>query len=67
LRTLRDATRDDVARAIATLPASARQRPRRTLLIDIVDGERASASDIAPLLRDAGFEREYLSLRLNVR
>jgi ATP-dependent Lhr-like helicase len=67
LRTMRDATRDDVARAIAALPASARQRPRRTLLIDIVDGDRASASDIAPLLRDAGFEREYLSLRLNVR
>jgi ATP-dependent Lhr-like helicase len=67
LRTMRDATREEVTRAIAALPAAARQRPRRTLLIDMVDGERASTSVIASLLRDAGFEREYLSLRLNVR
>lgn len=67
LRTMENAGRETLATALRALPAHVRQRPRRTLLIDAVDGERASTSDLAPLMRDVGFEREYLSLRLNVR
>jgi ATP-dependent Lhr-like helicase len=67
LRTLRSASPEQVARAANALPELARRRPRRTLLIDLVDGAQATASGLAPLLRDLGFTREYLSLRLYAR
>jgi ATP-dependent Lhr-like helicase len=67
LRTLAAASREDVARAVSALPELARRRPRRTLLIDVVDGAHATGSELAPALRDAGFTRESLSLRLHAR
>ncbi len=67
LRTMRDATREQVARALAALPGHVGRLPRRTLLVDLIDGERATDSDLAPVMREVGFEREYLSLRLHVR
>jgi ATP-dependent Lhr-like helicase len=67
LRTLAAASREDVARAVSALPELARRRPRRTLLIDVVDGAHATGSELAPVLRDAGFTRESLSLRLHAR
>jgi ATP-dependent Lhr-like helicase len=64
LRSMADAPREQVARALSRLPELARRRPRRTLLIDVIDGVQATASELAPALREAGFTREYLSLRL---
>jgi ATP-dependent Lhr-like helicase len=66
MRTMRTATRDQIARALAALPDHVRRLPRRTLLVDLIDGHRTTDSDLAPLMRDIGFEREYLSLRLNL-
>ena len=67
LRTLAAASREDIARAVSALPELARRRPRRTLLLDVVDGAHATGSELAPALRDAGFTRESLSLRLHAR
>jgi len=67
LRSMADAPGEAVARAVSRLLEVARRRPRRTLLIDVVDGEQATASALAPALRAAGFSREYLSLRLYAR
>jgi ATP-dependent Lhr-like helicase len=67
LRTMADASDEAVVRAVGRLPDLARRRPRRTLLIDLVDGIQATASALAPALREAGFSREYLSFRLYAR
>ncbi len=67
LRSMTNASDELVARAVSRLPDVARRRPRRTLLIDTIDGIQATASGLAPALRAAGFSREYLSLRLYAR
>jgi ATP-dependent Lhr-like helicase len=67
LRSMTAATNEQLERAVLTLPDLARKRPRRSLLIDMIDGERATSARLAPLMRETGFTHEYLSLRLNAR
>ena len=62
-----EATREQVAAAVAALPELAQRRPARTLLIDAVDGEQATTSELVPMLVEAGFTREALSMRLYTR
>lgn len=67
LRTMAEATREQVAAAVAALPELAQRRPARTLLLDTVDGEQATTSELVPMLVEAGFTREALSMRLYTR
>jgi len=67
LRTLVDADPETLLRAFGGLRTLAHRRPRNTLLLETVDGEPATVSSLSQLLQDAGFVREYLSLRLYVR
>src|SRR5690606_24632126 len=66
LRTLVGASDDALARAVAALRVLANRRPRNTLTLDWIDGERAASTAGAGLFLEAGFVREYLSLRLYV-
>jgi ATP-dependent Lhr-like helicase len=66
LRTMADATEEQLQTAFAALRVLAFQRPRNTLIIERVDGQSATAADLTPMLMNAGFTRDYLSLRLYV-
>jgi hypothetical protein len=61
-----DATEEQLQTAFAALRVLAFQRPRNTLIIERVDGQSATAADLTPMLMNAGFTRDYLSLRLYV-
>jgi ATP-dependent Lhr-like helicase len=64
LRTQPGAAPEDVRRGFEALRLLARRRPRNTLILDRVDGHVATESAHASALMDAGFTRDYLSLRL---
>jgi ATP-dependent Lhr-like helicase len=64
LRTLAGAEPSALRRGFEALRALAHRRPRNTLTLEKVDGVSAVSSDLAHLLQEAGFVREYLSLRL---
>ncbi len=64
LRTFRDAAEEDVAEALDALRPLARGRPRNTLVVEEVNGQDASRSDLATAMERAGFLRDYLRMRL---
>jgi ATP-dependent Lhr-like helicase len=66
LRTMVDASEEQLRSAFTALRPLAFQRPRNTLTIERVDGQPAVSADLTPVLMDAGFTRDYLSLRLYV-
>ncbi len=52
------------AAAVRALAEIAGAAPRRELTVDKIDGEPSLTSPLRPLLEEAGFQREYLSLTL---
>jgi ATP-dependent Lhr-like helicase len=65
LRTFEDTTPGQIGSALSALRGVARRRPRRALVIEKIDEQPALASELKPLLLDAGFEVSYRFLRLN--
>jgi len=66
LRSMAGADAEPVARAAAALRTLANRRPRNTLTLEKIDGRQATVADLAHVLMQAGFVRDYLSLRLYV-
>ncbi|MDH3222343.1 MAG: DEAD/DEAH box helicase, partial [Gemmatimonadota bacterium] len=64
LRTLTDATEEQLDRAVEALPRLACRGRRRTLLIEEVNGERAAQSMLGARLRAKGFTPDYRGLRM---
>jgi ATP-dependent helicase Lhr and Lhr-like helicase len=67
LRAFAGVAEERLAAALPALRAVARCRPSRTLAVEQVGAQPAIRSRLAPLLKAAGFESDYRSLRLRVR
>jgi ATP-dependent Lhr-like helicase len=66
MRTMIEADDDALRRAFEALKPLANYRPRNTLTVERVDAKQAVSADLAWMLQEAGFVRDYLSLRLYV-
>jgi hypothetical protein len=57
---------ETLQRAAAALRTLANRRPRNTLTLERINGQPATSAHVTHVFMQAGFFRDYLSLRLYV-